>query len=207
MQSPTNAIIILISSLFIIAGCSSGAIRVESQPEGADVLLSMSGQPPRKIGVTPMLVTDSNLVSSRDSFQLTLAKDGFISQSVVVPPSNMSREATVQIQLQNMPTQKNAEQSTVELQRVASAVSDIQGLLRGRRWDEAEGRITMMLTQYPTVATFHELMGTTLYLKKDLGRALASFRRASELNPTNLDLNRMINKIEGLRMPASGGER
>lgn len=185
-----------------LTACASSRLRVDSQPEKADVLLSVDGQPPRKIGQTPYTGTPD---AGAGAFQLTITKDGFHPQNVVVPGGAFERNTTVQVRLQEVASVRQ-EFATEQLQKVASSVADVQTLLRSKRFDEAEVRLTGLVGDYPSVATLHELLGTTLYLKKDLGKALASFRRAAELNPGNPDTRRMIDKIQGLRLP-SGGER
>lgn len=195
--------ILIGSAGFALSACASSGLRVESQPEKADVLISVNGQPPRKLGQTPYTATDGMLDNGRGAYQLTIVKEGFHPQNVVVPGGTFDRTTTVQVKLQEIASARQ-ELATEQMQKVASSVADVQTLLRSRRYDEAETRLSALVGEYPGVATLHELLGTTLYLKRDLTRALTSFRRASELNPMNPDTKRMIDKIDGIRQPAGG---
>lgn len=198
--------------LFLFIGCSSGQIRVESQPENAEVYLSVAGQTPKKLGPTPLNVVESTLGLGSAPYQILVSKEGFTSESVLIPPATFARSATVVVNLKEVSSSNKALNERI-LQSVASSVALAQNLLKTKQYDQAEQALLPILNQYPGIPTFHELMGNIHYLRKDLSKALSSYRKASELNPSNIDTQRMISRIQSMtedrgsdRLPASGGQ-
>lgn len=95
------------------------------------------------------------------------------------------------------------------LQKISSQIAYSLELIKNKEYDSAERNLLNLQTQFPNVATIHELLGNVFYLKKDLSRAYSFYKKAYALNPNNLDTTRMIQKIEGirsdLRSPSSTG--
>ena len=178
--------------------CSTSTLRVESQPDGADIYVSVNGQSAKKIGVTPLTIQENQINSGNEPFQLSVAKDGFLSENILAPATIFSRNSNVQVKLKE---QSNSKQSATDeiLQKLSSQVAYTQSQIRSKDYVGAERTILNVLPQFPNVATFHELLGNVYYLKKDLQRAHYSYKKALNLNPSNTDTVRMIQKIESIR--------
>lgn len=193
---------------FVLSSCSSSTLRVESVPEGADIYISINGQTAKKVGVTPLVIPESQVNSGNDAFQLSIVKEGFMSENILAPATIFSRNSNVQVKLKELSNSKQSANDEV-LQKVSSQVAYTQSLVRSKDYDGAERTLLNILPQFPNVATFHELLGNVYYLKKDLQRAHASYSKALDLNPSNTDTVRMIQRIEGirsdLRSPSSNG--
>lgn len=202
-----NAILIILSILAQIS-CSTSNIRVESQPEAADIYVSVNGQTARKVGVTPLSIQENQINSGNESFQISIIKDGFQTEHILAPATSFARNSNVQVKLKENSGSKQSLNDEI-LQKVSSQVAYTQSLVRSRDYDGAERTILNVLPQFPNVATFHELLGNVYYLKKDLQRAHSAYKKALDLNPSNTDTVRMIQKIEGirsdLRSPSSVG--
>jgi TolA-binding protein len=203
--------VIFVLMIFLIqVGCSTSNLRVESQPEGADVYVVINGQTAKKVGATPLNISENQINSGNESFQLSIFKEGFQTEHILAPATSFSRNSNVQVRLKENSGGKQNVNDEI-LQRVTSQVAYTQALIRSKDYDGAERAILNILPQFPSIATFHELLGNVYYLKKDLQRAHTSYRRALDLNPSNTDTVRMIQKIEGirsdLRSPSSYGGR
>lgn len=201
--------IFLSSMLFLIlCACSTSNIRVESQPEGADVYVTVNGQTAKKVGVTPLNVQENQINFGNDPFQLSIIKDGYTTEHILSPATTFSRNSNVQVRLKEVSNSKQSATDDV-LQKVSSQVAYTQSLIITRDYEGAERTLLNILPQFPNVATFHELLGNVYYLKKDLQKAHSSYRKALDLNPSNTDTVRMIQRIEGvrsdLRSPSSTG--
>jgi len=195
-------------SLVLVFGCSTGTLRVESAPESADVFVNVQGQAPRKVGQTPMNIIESTLAIGNEPFQITVQKEGYQSENILIPATSLSRATVIQMKLKEN-SNSNKAMNDQTLQRVASAVAQAQSLIKAKDYESAERSLTNVSSQFPGVSTLHELLGNVYYLRRDLQRALASYRRAYELNPSNPDTQRMIGKIEEIHRDKSnnGGGR
>lgn len=196
-----------ISILFLFSGCSSSQLRVESTPEGADVSVVLAGQTPRKIGQTPLNLVEKTIGIENTDYQIILSKDGFYPENVLVPSTVFPKNSNIRAQLKEVNTANKALNEKT-LQTLASAVAGAQNFLKNKQYELAEQSLSSVMNQFPGVPTLHELMGNIHYLKRDLNKALLSYRKAYELNPSNLDTQRMISRIESMttnRLPASGG--
>jgi len=203
--------LIFVLKIFVIQiGCSTSNLRVESQPEGADVYVVVNGQTAKKVGATPLNISENQINSGNESFQLSILKEGFQTEHILAPATSFSRNSNVQVRLKETSSGKTSVNDEI-LQRVTSQVAYTQSQIRSKDYEGAERTLLNIVPQFPSVATFHELLGNVYYLKKDLQKAHASYKRALDLNPSNTDTVRMIQKIEGirsdLRSPSSFGGR
>lgn len=184
--------------LLSLTGCVSAGLHVQSEPAGADVYFKSSEGTLTKIGTTPLNVDADRLPPSRSAFQITLSKEGYLSENFVIPAAKLPQDTQISVSLR-----ENSKKSEDRLDHVASNVASIQQLIRNRDLERAEQTLQLMVTQYPEVATFHELLGNVFYLKKDLSQALSSYRRAANLNPKNIETRNMIQRLSQYQ---SGGE-
>ncbi len=203
-----SRILFIISSMcFLLStlGCSSSTLRVESTPDGADVYAQVPGQTRKKIGQTPLNINESTVGSNQDAFQISITKNGYSTESVLVPPTIFSRSSSIQAQL----VESNSASKTLSdqaLQSVARSVALAQSYIMSKDYSMAEQILIQASSQYPGVATLQELLGNVYYLKRDLSKALTYYKQAYDMNPST-DTQRMINKIHGIqsfRAPSSG---
>ena len=181
-----------------LCNCAASTLKVESQPEGADVYVSVPGQTARKIGVTPLAIAESQVNSGTDAFQISVMKDGFATENILSPSTVFSRATSVQVRLKESGSTKQTLNDEL-LQKLTSQVAYTQNQIRAKDYDGAERTLSSLMPQFPNVATLHELLGNVYYLKKELNKAHASYKRALDLNPANTDTLHMIQKIENIR--------
>jgi TolA-binding protein len=199
---------IYLGLILFTVSCTTGNLRVESQPEGAEVYVAINGQTSRKIGVTPLSVPESQINSGNESFQISILKEGYAPEHILAPATTFASSSNVQVKLKEQLNAKQAVNDEV-LQKISSQIAYSIELIKNKEYDSAERSLLNLQTQFPNVATIHELLGNVFYLRKDLSKAHGYYRRAAILNPNNLDTTRMIQKIEGirsdLRSPSSAG--
>ena len=187
---------ILLYPLFL-TGCASSILHVESEPVGAEVYISQAQRPPIKIGQTPLKIEESKLTTGIEPFQITISKDGYLNEHVLVPHSTLSRNTAIAVRLKS--DLSKISQSSDQLEKVASATAQSQYLIKIKDFDRAEQSLLTYSAQYPSVATFHELLGNVYYLKKDFNKALGSYKQAVLLNPKNNETRSMIERLESMR--------
>jgi tetratricopeptide (TPR) repeat protein len=190
--------ILFIGLIGLIAGgvgCSSVTeLKVESNPEGADVSVIDSSKAPKKVGVTPFTLNKENTSQLFQSpIQVNVSKDGYKTQSVFVPETNVSAKGELVVQLQKDDAQ------LVNL--TAEGVAEAQRLVFKRKYAEAERMLQEYLIKSPSVAVLHSLLGNVFYLEKDSSRALEAYERAQALEPGNVEVAHMIEKLKGIHAP------
>lgn len=187
---------ILILSLFTV-GCSTSILKIDSEPTGADVYVSQANRPAIKVGQTPLNIEESKLANGVEPFQVTISRDGYLNEHVLVPSSTLSRNTSITVRLKN--DLSKISQSSEQLDKVASATALTQHLIRMKELDKAEQNLITISNQFPSVATFQELLGNVYYLKRDFTKALKAYESASNLNPKNNETQSMIEKLQGFK--------
>lgn len=185
--------------LFSIAsiGCASSILKVESEPAGAEVYISQANRPAIKIGQTPLSIEESKLATGVEPFQITISRDGYLNEHILVPHSTLNRNTSIAVRLKG--DMSKLSQSGDQLDKVASATALTQHLIRIKDFDRAEQNLLSYTTLYPSVATFHELLGNVYYLRREYNRALSSYRQAESLNPKNNDTRIMIERLQAMK--------
>jgi hypothetical protein len=186
-----------------LAGCQSQAFRVDSDPAGADVSISSAGQTPRKLGVTPYVIQSGDQGDKSQALQLTVSKDAYQSESVLLPPAAMGRSGGLFVKLDGFKLPAACQNQEVALEKVARGVAESQYQIKLKNLDQAERSLNTLLTEYPNVSVLHDLLGNVHFLRKDIERALTSYRRSQAIAPNNSETGRMIKRLEELR----GGTR
>ncbi len=193
-------------TLLALTSCASSQLTVESDPAGADITLVSSGGVKQKIGQTPMTLTQALQpnVFAPDA-QIQIAKDGFRSESFLLPPQAGGSVGRLQAKLSDDPVSKSCQDSARTIVDATDGVAQIQRMIYKRNYAEAERALNSFVLKFPTVPVFYSLLGNVFYLQKDLDKALDAYRRSNALQPSNLETSRMIDKLKGIRGPIGGG--
>ncbi len=192
---------------FVLSACATGNMRVTSTPDKAEVFMAYEGEQPNKIGETPLSV-DAGLMGIQRGrfFQLTIKKDGFQPESILVPTSTMPASLDVTSKLSESKLPQQCIDQTASVEKIARGIATVQALMNRNSYDEARVKLVTLLNEYPSVSVLHDLMGNVNYVSRNLEAALASYQRSLSIDPSNLDTQRMVNKIKsiiGIRMPTS----
>lgn len=191
--------VILVSAL-MLSGCASSFVRVTSNPEGADIHLIRTNSPPLKIGSTPLAITPEAYPEAfTDNIQLAVSKNGFNTESIIVPKSGFQSHAKLHFNLREPSPSGACAGTDKTFEEIAQGVAESQRQLLKKNTPEAKRLLTGMISKFPGVATFHNLLGNAFYLERDINSALESYRRARDLQPSNYDTIRMIDKLQNMR--------
>ena len=202
----TVTIPLLMAGALGLAGCGTAGLRVESDPPGADVYIVSDGQAPRKVGQTPYLSTET--LGSQPA-QLTISKEGFRSETILVPSFRMAASGRAYAKLE--PGSAGAAGgaacalSDESIQELSGGVAEAQALIGARNLDEAERKLNALITRHSNVGVVYNLLGNVHYLRKDVVKALAAYKRALEISPNSSETARMIKKLNDIR--SAGGAR
>ncbi len=176
----------------ILSACASNRLKVESNPDGADVYILAANNSKDKIGKTPLELTNSNAPALfRDALQITVQKEGYRSESFLVPPASTTASGRVHAQL----TRIEGSNTTSE---VSEGVAQILRLIYKKSYVEAERSLATYTAKFSNVAVFWDLLGNVRYLQKNLDQALMAYETSLNLNPQNLETQKMIGKIKSI---------
>ncbi len=185
--------------LFLMAGCTSSTLKVESDPSDAEVHYILSGQAPRRLGKTPLTVSPP----SNKPYQIGISKENFETSYVVLPSSLTSDTTEVFIILKESVTGSQANLSKESINKVVRGVAESQKLIKNKDYEQAESLLLALKGEFSFVSVIYDLLGNVYYLKKDIPKALDSYKKSSQLQPGNPDTDRMIRRLE--QMSLSGG--
>lgn len=194
--------VILILNYFL-TGCSSASIKVETNPQGADIFISSEGEVPTKVGQSPLSIDLSQYKFQNEPVTVTVSKFGYKKESVIFPANTMGQLSKVGFFLNEDLNQKSSQDIDGSLEEMAKGVAKIQELIRSKDFEQSLTNINSLLSKYPNIATLYGLQGNIYYLQRNIEKALQSYKKSESISP-NLETQRMISKLESIR---GGGER
>lgn len=211
MKCGKHIFYVLLCVMGLTTGCAVGTLRVNSTPDKADVYVAYEGEQPTKVGETPLNL-DGRLINENRGKYITVSikKEGFQPENVIIPNSAMKSSIDMSSRLAENKLPLQCQDQMASIEKISRGVAQVQSMLQSSRLVEAQGQLSMLITDFPDVSVLHDLMGNVHYINKNLEMAYASYRKSLELNPTNVDTQRMVSKIQGIigiRMPAQQGGR
>lgn len=205
MTRVSNQFLLWILFALTLTGCSGGQLIVESDPVGADVSIVNPGGARTKVGKTPVTLTSLQAPALySEGTQILVSKDGYRTESYLVPPTAVSSMGRVQATLSEDTVSKTCQDSISALAEATDAVAHVQKLIYKKDYIEAERALNNYTARFAGVPVFHSLLGNVYYLQKNLDKALDSYQRSSSLQPQNQEAARMIQKIKQIRGPSGG---
>jgi TolA-binding protein len=201
----TNGFVVVSLLSSVIAGCVSNTLQVRSTPDGADVTLVAPDGSVSKPGKTPLtLDSRANPAVLSSVTQVRVSKDGFLTQSAVVPSlGTFGGNGTLQFNLSETELPKICSAQDADLNELARSIAEGTALIQKRRLGDASQLFQSLTIKFPSVAAVYDLLGNTYYLQKDFAKALAAYRRSHAISPNNSSAAKMIAKLEMLQ--GSGG--
>lgn len=192
-----------IIAVIILAACSSSGIRIESEPSEATVQLKRPQQSPTELGKTPFELDLSTLPVGRgDLYRIAVVKNGYEEQSVLLSRSLLPQSGNVFFSLQEKKEDLKSELNASSIRKLSRGIANVQNYLNKKDYPQAEQLLIALISEYPSNSVLYDLLGNVHYLKKDYARALSSYKRSKELDPSNIETNRMIDVLESVRAPA-----
>lgn len=198
-------------SLAILIGigashCSSPQLVVETDPPGADVSISLPGQAPRKVGSSPYTLSATDINDRGSALHILVSKEGFLTNSVMIPPTLTSRAGKVNFKLEEQVLPSQCLKQTDALNNVGRSVAEAQSLIRVKNLDAAEKLMTNLNVQYPGLSVTYDLLGNIYYLRRQFDKALLAYKKSLSLAPENANTQTIIKQIEGIQgVRPSGG--
>lgn len=178
----------------LLGACGTPQLKVDSNPVGAKVTIVDSSKALHTVGVTPIVLTPENAQGLyKSAIQVNVTKEGYKDQSVLVPETNVTSHGQLVVTLRK--------DDSKFLNSATEQVAQIQRLIFKKNYTEAEHLCQTSIAENPSISVFHSLLGNVYYLQKNTARALDSYERAHSIEPNNIDVSNMIQKLKGIRAP------
>ncbi len=190
----------------LLTACAASDLKVTSTPEQADVYLAYEGEQPVKIGQTPLRIDERISSANRGKYvTIQIKKDGYKTESVLIPLNPLKSTVEISTSLDEAKLPETCQNQTAAVEKISKGIADAQSMLKIGNVSAAQTRLIALINDYPNVSVLHDLLGNAYYISKNLTSALESYQRSLNLDPTNADTQRMVNKIKeivGQRLPA-----
>ncbi|MFK8139281.1 MAG: tetratricopeptide repeat protein [Bdellovibrionales bacterium] len=201
-------IVLIALSLFLNA-CSMGMLRVQSNPEDADVFVQVSAQQPKRIGKTPLNIPSSQIsASGTDAVKVIVRADGFEDASYLVPTMLFEKNVQIDVKMKESKLPLSCTQTTEMVDKIARDIAKTQFFIQQKKFQQAENLLLNLLNDNPTSSVIYDLLGNVYYLDKKLSQALEAYENSIRLNPNGFETKMMVNKLRQIapsRIPANGG--
>ncbi len=193
----------------LVQSCATGGARVDvkTTPEGADVsILRPGGGVPLSLGKTPLVVSPDQFPDlGARLVTLQIRKDGFQVENVVLPDGATGGLAQMNFHLKesNVST-ATGKAADVAQNELARGIAQVHRQVARKNFDDALRTLDSLLARSPRIATLYDLLGGIHYLRKDSTRALEAFKRSLDLDPSNAETSRLVEKLNSFqgRIPA-----
>jgi len=177
-----------------ITACATRPFKVTSEPAGADVFVSQPGRAARKLGLTPLTASASEVGDHDQTLIVSVEKTGYGRESLVLPAGTFSRTGELQVSLKPVVNGSCANQEE-SMTKLAHGIAESQSLIHQKGYDAAEQLLNSLAVAYPNLSVIYDLLGNVYYLQRKLDKALAAYKRSNALAADNPETTRMINKI------------
>ncbi len=180
-------------------GCASPSYRISSSPGDVDVEITYANGSKRSLGKTPVAVPAADVNPNKESLSFVLKKEGYETQSVLVPASNISKDIALNLVLNPSSSLAAGKKIDETMNEIASSVADLQNDIQKKNFPVAEQKLSRLIASYSTVSAFHSLLGNVYYLQRRFDAALLQYKRALALNPGSGELSKIVQKLEDMQ--------
>jgi tetratricopeptide (TPR) repeat protein len=211
--------LLILSVLSLLAGCATGTLSLQTNPEKADVYLIEPGGKATKFGQTPLDIDARRLFRGGQDFaQLIVKSQGYESKRLVFPKTFVESSHQIRMTL--------AEQSGApglgakgeikdlasceaisheSLNKLSKGIAACQAFLLRGDYEVAKTKLSQLIADFPNVSVLYDLQGNAFYLQKSYDQALAAYEKSLSIDPQNLETANMVRKLREITGKSSGG--
>lgn len=189
-----NFLYIILTTFFLANNSFADQIKLKSEPTDATIYVrDLNGTLKNKIGKTPFEGNVQEIASTyakSNFFIIVIEKDGYESQSLML---NDLLKSDIELSM-NL----TAKEDFLDYRKLDKSINDIfeaQRLLRSAQYSEAVTLLKNVEKEQPKLSIVPEMVGSALYLSKDLKGSLSWYEKAYRMNPENKDAYIMKNYL------------
>lgn len=170
-------------------------LKLKSDPPDAAIFIrDLSGAQNIKIGSTPYEGNLQDLAANyakSNFFLIVVEKLGYESQSVLL--SDLLK-SDIELSLNLTP-----KEDILHFRKLDKNINDVfeaQRLIRAQQYDESISLLKAIEIEQPKLSIIPEMIGSALYLKKEMKSSLTWYEKAYRMNPENKDAFQMKNYLK-----------
>ncbi|HYX35867.1 MAG TPA: tetratricopeptide repeat protein [Oligoflexus sp.] len=205
----------LLFACWLVPSCATGRLQLSSIPEDSTVQLMSKRGDIKSLGKTPLTMDMQGLfLNDSDFAYVRVEKDGYISQSFVIPRTTLPSTHEISVSLEQKPIVKAPEPipplpvtpvavemdkcsqlSKENMTRLSKGVAVAQSLILKRDFEVARVRVASLIADFPYISVLHDLQGNIYYLQKNYADAVAAYEKSLELEPENMETAFIVKRL------------
>ncbi|MBF0441873.1 MAG: hypothetical protein HQK54_08220 [Oligoflexales bacterium] len=215
--------VLLTPFIMCMTGCASiGTLTVTSTPEKSDVIVINSNNNRTVIGQTPLDISLDRVFDSgdRDYARITVLKEGYFENSVVLPRSSFTSRHRVNFNLiplanstasggMSEEAAKKLDQckeiSRESMNRLSEGIASTQATILRGDYDVANVKLGQLISEFPHVSVLYDLQGNVFYLQKQYVKALRAYETSLVINPKSVETAIIIQRLREITGRTSQG--
>jgi hypothetical protein len=183
----------------LVCGCSSTPqIKIQSAPEGAQVMSRSADGNVKSLGKTPLEISSREVGDAQRLSALIVTKEGFEDQHILLGRDRGGESYDINIRLVTKTEDPKVMDAKTRQERLAKMMVQAHNFITAKRYDEARSLLNTVVQEYPHVSVGYDLLGTLSYLQKDLKGALNFYERSFVINPENVETKQMVDRLKGM---------
>jgi len=194
-------------------------MQLTSIPEGSNVQLISNRGEIKALGKTPLnMPTDQMFINAANFANLRVEKDGYFSQSFIIPRSSIPNNHEISVSLEQKPEVKTepapaqtmtqtpptpvavemdrcSQLSKESLTKLSKGVAVVQSIILKREFEIAKVRLSGLIADFPYISVLYDLQGNIFYLQKNYNEAVLAYEKSLELEPDNMETAFIVKKL------------
>lgn len=188
----SSARVLRITALACLAGCASRSVEIISEPSGAEIQ-TLGGE---VLGTTPVTIKEEALekATSVDGLlSVRLVAAGYLPQTLLVEVRGADSYRLNLMKLDEYFFKRFILRDfTIEHNTMVREMLNIQGLIRTKKYDEADQGLVSFQERFPTIAMSYVMAANVALVRKDRLSARRYLLQAQSLDPTDPVIGRML---------------
>lgn len=188
--------------LLLLFGCATGPkISLQSEPDKADVyVFSEINRSFENLGKTPLILEadDARLkeFNANNMTVIRVEKEGHAPENILIP-GNKLQDVKVMLKLKQNNEWISKDNTSISkvAEEIARGLHQINRETNSRKYSSALERINSLLAKYPETSIFYDIKGSLHLLLSEREEAKRSFKKALELNPSNMKTRKMLENL------------
>jgi len=188
-MKPNLVFSILSGALLLLSGCASSSYHFVSEPPDASVYyFDPATQKRFLMGTTPLTYKKSSVPKDKP-FLVTVEKEGYAPVETPVAPTDGTQTF---LNFKLKPDANGLKRSDLELNQTIKNLFVAQKLIFAKRYQASVVELDKLLKERPNLVQALIMKGTAYYLLQDMNSAIASWKKALELDRDNEELNSFL---------------
>ncbi len=184
--------------ILLLLSCSSGVVKINSSPVGAQISVLKGDNEFTSIGVTPFEGERSGLFSSGSSTSMIIvSKEGFQSKEIVFTGPASVQNSDLNLTLAKATDSKSSSSSApVDIERYSKLILKSSRLIHSKKFEEAQVVLDQLIINYPMTSAPYDLKANVYYLQHNYPKALENYQKSVSINPENRESSMMVEKVK-----------